>query len=84
MEETNKTNEGKISYEQLMEAAKMLQQRALVAEQRLMAINLTTMRLEYLFKVLDHSSYFSTEFTDKCSKEIEGTLMVNKEEETKE
>lgn len=84
MEETNKTNEGKISYEQLMEAAKMLQQRALVAEQRLMAINLTTMRLEYLFKVLDHSSYFSTEFTDKCSKEIEDTLMVNKEEETKE
>lgn len=85
MEETNKTNEERMSYEQLMEAAKMLQQRAIVAEQKLMAINITAMRLQYLFTVLDHSTHFSPEFVDKCSKEIVGLLEVKENiEETEE
>lgn len=84
MEETNKTNEEK-DIEKLESALKMFQQRAFNAEQQLAAINFATVRLEYLFKVLNHHTLFPTEFVNECSEEIMKILDIKDNvEETKE
>lgn len=81
MEEKNK-----ISYEQLENAVKALQQRCMQAEMNLSAINLTTARLNYLFKVVELSDHFDPNFVLKCTEEIEYIMTVEepKEEEEKE
>ena len=66
MEET----ENKLSYEQLKEVALQLQSRANTAEQRLNMINLTTLRLEYIFKIFDKEELFPDEFINTCVKEV--------------
>lgn len=82
MEENKTTTENnKPSYEQLEQIALQLQQKALQAEARLRAINLTTMRLEYLFKVLDRAKFFPDQFVNDCSTEIVDFLEV-KESDT--
>lgn len=85
MEETNKTNEEKLNNEQLTSALKMYQQKAYIAEQQLAAINFATVRLEYLFKVLNCHTLFPEEFIKECSEEIMKILDIKDNvEETKE
>ena len=82
MEENKTTTENnKPSYEQLEKIALQLNQRALQAEARLGTINLTTMRLEYLFKILDRAKFFPDQFVDDCVAEIVDLLEVKKEKE---
>lgn len=82
MEENKTTTENnKPSYEQLEQIAIQLQNRALQAEARLGAINLTTMRLEYLFKILDRAKFFPDQFVDSCAEEIVDLLEVKHEKE---
>lgn len=82
MEESKTTTENnKLSYEQLEQIAIQLQQRALQAEARLGAINLTSMRLEYLFKILDKASFFPEDFVTNCTDEIVDLLETKKEED---
>lgn len=82
MEENNTTTENsKPSYEQLEQIALQLQQRVLQAEARLGAINLTTMRLEYLFNILDRARFFSDQFVKDCVDEISSLLEVKNEKE---
>ena len=79
MEENNTTStptSGKPSYEQLEQGFIQLQQRLMQTEARLGAINLTAMRLDYLFKVLEVApklpvDVLNPEFVTQCAKEIE-------------
>lgn len=79
MEENKETN-NKLSYEQLEMVAAQLQQRAMQAEARLGSINLTTMRLDYLFRVLDRASHFTEKFVADSAAEIVDLLEVKKPE----
>lgn len=83
MEENVKNTESvqKLSYEQLEAAAIQLQRRALVAEEKLKTIDAVTLRLSWLFKVLEFSNEFTTEFVAKCAKEVEELLNIDKIEE---
>lgn len=72
----------KLSYEELTNVAVQMQQRAMEAEQKLKSIDLTGMRLHYLFKVIKHTDkgVFTQEFVEKCAKEIEDILTVKEED----
>lgn len=74
--EENKEVNNKLSYEQLEIVAAQLQQRAMQAEARLSSINLTTMRLDYLFRVLDRASHFPEKFVTDSAAEIVDLLEV--------
>lgn len=72
----------KLSYEELNKVAVQMQQRAMIAEQRLQSIDMTSMRLHYLFDVVKYANrdVFTQEFVEKCAKEIEDILTVKEEE----
>lgn len=78
MEEKDTLTENKLTYEQLEEVAMQLQNRVMQAEAALQTMNSIAMRLEYLFKVLDKHTHFSAEFVDKCAKEIQDKLDLEK------
>ena len=82
MEETKETSP-KLTYEQLEQAAMQLQQRLMMAESRLRGIDFASVRLTWLFKVLENKEAFSAEFLSKCAKEIE-TLLTIEEDTTDE
>lgn len=83
MEEKEKT-ETKLTYEQLENAAMQLQQRLIIAENKIRNIDFTAMRLNWLFKVLENKYSFEDKFLNKCSKEIEDILTLEETEEIKE
>lgn len=72
----------KLSYEELTNVAVQMQQRAMMAEQKLKSIDMTGMRLHYLFEVVRHynKDVFTQEFVEKCAKEIEDILTVKEED----
>lgn len=72
----------KLSYEELTNVAVQMQQRAMMAEQKLKSIDMTGMRLHYLFEVIKHTDkdVFTHEFVEKCAKEIEDILTVKEED----
>ena len=82
MEEQKKEQE-KLSYERLEEAAVQLQQRCVMLENKLRSIDMVSVRLNYLLKVVEIKGVFSEEFIAKCSKEIEDLLTLEEIEETK-
>jgi hypothetical protein len=82
--EEQKNNQEKLSYEKLEEVAVQLQQRCVMLENKLRSIDLMSIRLKYLFKVLDAKSSFSLEFINKCSDEIEEILTVEEESKPEE
>ena len=51
---------------------------------RLNGINNTFTRLNYLFKVLENSQHFNSDFIIKCAEEIENTITVPEEIDTKD
>lgn len=78
MEET-KTE--KPSYEQLENMAMQLKNRCMMLESRLESIDLTTTRLNYLFKVVDNASTFPAEFVTGIINEIVEFLEIKEETE---
>lgn len=80
MEEKETTQ--KLTYEQLKQAAVQLQQRLMLAENKLRSINFAEIRLTWLFKVLEHKVDFPIEFVDKCANEIETLLTIEEDSET--
>lgn len=82
--EEQKNNQEKLSYEKLEEVAVQLQQRCVMLENKLRSIDLMSIRLKYLFKVLDVKSSFSEVFVNKCSNEIEEILTVEEESKPEE
>lgn len=75
MEETKEQK--KLSYEELEGVALQLQQRCMIVENKLRAIDATSTRLNYLFKVMEFSDMFTEDFVDKCCTEIEELLTLD-------
>lgn len=78
----------KLSYEALNDACNQLlqQNRQLVVKNRQLEQFIMNKRLEFLFKVVENSSKFSSDFVGDCTAEIEDAMTVpqEKEEETKD
>lgn len=67
----------KLSYEELEGVAVQLQQRCVMLENKLRAINIASTRLNYLFKVIEFGNMFTDEFVDKCCTEVEELLTID-------
>lgn len=78
----------KLTYEQLNDACNQLwqQNKQLAVRNRELEQFAVNKRLEFLFKVLEFSREFSSDFVGTCAKEIEEALTIpqQKEEEKKE
>lgn len=78
----------KLTYEQLNDACNQLwqQNKQLAVRNRELEQFAVNKRLEFLFKVLEFSREFSSDFVGICAKEIEEALTIpqQKEEEKKE
>lgn len=83
MEEKNNTTAEKLSYEKLEQAAMQLQQRLMIAENRLKSIDFASMRLTWLFRVIENKDAFTPEFVNKCSKEVQELLTLEEAPEEK-
>lgn len=81
--EEQKEEQEKLSYEKLEEAAVQLQQRCVMLENKLRSIDMISVRLNYLLRVVEIKGVFSEDFVAKCSKEIEGLLTLEEPEDTK-
>lgn len=68
--EENKTQNEKLTYEQLETAANQLLAQNNELKRTLMELSNAMRRLDYLFKVLDHVALFDVDFVDKCTAEI--------------
>lgn len=77
--EENKKKE--LSYEELKEVAVQLQKRCAFAEQKLRSFDMVSIRLNYLFKVLEVKDVFEYEFIEKCAKEVEELLTIEEAED---
>lgn len=82
MEEKTNQKENKLTYKQLEQVAVQLQQKLAMAESRLNNIDFASMRLTWLFRVIENKKEeFSKEFVSKCVKEIEDILTIDTTEE---
>lgn len=75
-EKDTNTKAPKLTYEQLEQAAMQLQQRLMMAENKLRSIDFAAMRLTWLFKILENKGSFSAEYVNKCAKEVEDILTI--------
>lgn len=80
--EEEKKKETKLTYEQLENVAIQLQQRLMTAENKLKTIDFASVRLTWLFKVIENKEQFSPVFVEKCTTEVENLLTI--EEDPKE
>lgn len=84
MEKVTKTKEEKkLSYEQLNDLCTQLSAQSQELYKKLQESYQYNMfkRLDYLFRVLDASTFFDEEFVDKCSDEIVMMMELPKENE---
>lgn len=87
MEEQQKLEEKKLSYEELNNVCHQLSNQSRELYQKLQEANQFNMfkRLDYLFAVVKFYERFSTEFATKCIEEIEQIMTIPEgQEETKE
>ena len=90
MEEQQKLEEKKLSYEELNNVCHQLSNQSRELYQKLQEANQFNMfkRLDYLFAVVKFYERISTEFATKCIEEIEQIMTIpdapNEQEETKE
>ena len=80
-----KTEQKKLSYEELNDIASQLSQQNQQLYAQLQRVNMTNAfrRLDYLFKVVENGALFTPEFLDNCISEIEESLTI-KEEDTED
>lgn len=73
----------KLTYEQLNDACNQLwqQNKQLVARNRELEAFAMNKRLDYLFKVLELSNQFSSDFVGNCSVEIEQAITIPQDTE---
>lgn len=72
----------KLSYEELEKVAVQLQQRCAMLEDRLRSIDMASVRMNFLLRVLEVKNGFSEDFLTKCGKEVEEMLTIEEPEET--
>ena len=77
--------EKKLTYEQLNDACNQLvqQNRQLMMRNRELEQFAMNKRLDYLFKVLEFSREFSSDFVGNCASEITSAMVIPEEEEEK-
>lgn len=83
MGEVNQSTKQKLSYEELERAAKQLSNEVRGLYARLQETNLanTFKRLDYLFRIVELSEKFNSDFVDRCKNEIEGLMTLPEETE---
>lgn len=71
----------KLTYEQLNNAAQQLAQQNMKLRQYVQQMESSNFfaRLEYLFKVVEHSKMFAKDFVDSCIKEITESMTIPEE-----
>lgn len=72
----------KLSYEELENVAIQLQHRAAALENQLRSINTMSIRLNYLFQVINNKVAFPESFVNKCSEEIMEALTIEDPSDT--
>lgn len=74
----SKTKQQKLTYEQLNDACSQLwqQNKQLVTRNRELETFAMNKRLDYLFKVLELSNKFSSDFVGNCASEIEQAMTI--------
>ncbi len=79
---TPKQEEKKLSYEQLNDACNQLlqQNRQLAVQNQELQQFAMNKRLDYLFKIVEYSKEFKSEFVVSCVNEIEEALTIPQEE----
>jgi hypothetical protein len=83
---TGKSEEKKLTYEQLNDACNQLwqQNKQLAARTRELEQFAMNKRLDYLFKVLEYSNKFSSDFIVNCTNEIEEAMTITSNDDKKE
>lgn len=83
---TGKSEEKKLTYEQLNDACNQLwqQNKQLAARTRELEQFAMNKRLDYLFKVLEYSSKFSSDFIVSCTNEIEEAMTITSNDDKRE
>lgn len=81
-----KKEEKKLTYEQLNDACNQLwqQNKQLATRTRELEQFAMNKRLDYLFKVLEYSNKFNSDFIVNCVNEIEEAMTITNQEEKKE
>lgn len=74
----------KLSYEELEKVAVQLQQQYLQLKQKMEALDATSIRLSFLFRVMDHVEAYPETFIMKVAQEIQDIITLPQEEEPKE
>lgn len=82
-EETSSATSRKLSYEELENVAHQLSKQANQFYTKLQEVEMSNIfkRLDFLFKVVENRSAFSTEFTRKSINEIEELMTIPEESE---
>ena len=77
-ENKSENKQQKLTYEQLNDACNQLwqQNKQLVARNRELEAFAMNKRLDYLFKILELSNQFSSDFVVNCSSEIEQAMTI--------
>lgn len=82
VENKEEKNEVKpLDIDQVKMVASQLQQRCVMLENKLRSIDLTAMRLKFLFQVLENKSCFSKEYVAKCADEVKELMSDDSEED---
>ena len=74
----SETKQQKLTYEELNDACNQLwqQNKQLIKRNKELEIFAMNKRLDYLFKVLELSNQFSSDFVGNCSSEIEQAMTI--------
>ena len=82
----NTQEQKKLTYEQLNDACNQLfqQNRQLAQRNRELEDFWWTKRIDVLFKVIEHSSAFNSDFVVTCVEELENAIKIPQKEENKE
>lgn len=83
MEEQN-VKQKELTYEELKNVAVQLQQRCMNLENKLRSIEVASVRLNYLFKIVKYKESFSNDFVLNCIKEIEDLITIEEESTVEE
>ncbi len=84
MEEKDNNTAEKTSYEQLEQTVIQLQQSLMTANNKLRSIDYVSLRLTWLFKVIENAKMFDKEFCNKCAEEIKDLLTLEEPTENTE
>ena len=69
-----------LDIDQVKMVASQLQQRCVMLENKLRSIDLTAMRLKFLFQILENKACFPKEYIAKCADEIKELMSDGSEE----